>query len=370
MKAAVLYGKEDVRVEEVQAPPLQPGEVRIAIHATLTCGTDLKVFKRGYHAKMIVPPAVFGHEMAGIISEMHSAECRVQNAEGKGRNPKRGEHPSTLKSHDSQASWGVGDRVVVANSAPCGQCYFCRQGQENLCDDLLFLNGAYAESIVVPARLVERNLLRLKPSTSFRDAALVEPLACVLQGVEDARLRRGQRVLVIGAGPIGLMFVAVARHLGCDVLIAGRGESRLKVARRLGAHRIIDVTGRDLVSAARSGMSEPVDVVIEAVGKPETWEAALGLVRKGGLVNFFGGCPAGKSISLDTSLMHYSNLTLVASFHHTPRTIRRALELIEAGVVRAGDFVDGECTLSRLPDLFRSMTAGNRAVKTFVQVRE
>src|SRR5438445_10148242 len=130
MRAAVLYGKEDVRVEEVKAPPLQPGEVRVAIKAALTCGTDLKVYKRGYHAKMIVPPAVFGHELAGIVEEVQGPRSKVQS------------------------SWEIGNRVVVANSAPCGQCYFCNQGQENLCDDLLFLNGAYAESIVVPARLV------------------------------------------------------------------------------------------------------------------------------------------------------------------------------------------------------------------------
>jgi len=332
-------------VEEVKGPPLQPGEVRIAVEAALTCGTDLKVYKRGYHAKMIVPPSVFGHELAGAVEEVQSPKSKVQS------------------------QWEVGERVVVANSAPCGECYFCRGGQENLCDDLTFLNGAYAESIVVPARLVEKNLLRLKPSTSFRDAALVEPLACVVQGVEDARLQSGQRVLIIGSGPIGLMFVTVAKHLGCDVALAGRGESRLKTARHLGASRVIDVTERNLSESVGAEMSQPADVVIEAVGRPETWEAALGLVRKGGLINFFGGCAAGQAISLDTSLMHYSSLSLVASFHHTPRTIRRALELIESRVIQADDFVDGQCALSQLPELFRSMAAGNRAVKTFIDVK-
>ncbi len=346
MKAAILYGKEDVRVEEVNPLPLQPGEVRIGIEAALTCGTDLKVFKRGYHAKMIVPPAVFGHELAGVISEVQS--------------------PTS----DGQSPWRIGERVVVANSAPCGRCYFCAQGQENLCDDLTFLNGAYAESIAVPARLVEKNLLRLKPATSFRAAALVEPLACVIQGVEDARLRQKQRVLVIGTGPIGLLFVAVAKNLGCEVLVAGRGEGRLKTARHLGASQIIDVTGRELLSGADSQIGAAPDVVIEAVGKPETWEAALASVRKGGAVNFFGGCQAGTKISLDASQMHYSSLTLVASFHHTPRGIRRALELIESGIICADDFVDGECALSQLPELFRSMANGNRAVKTFIRVHE
>ena len=340
MKAAVLYGKEDVRVEEVPVAPLKPGEVRVQIEAALTCGTDLKVFKRGYHAKMIVPPAVFGHELAGVISEVRSEE------------------------------WKAGDRVVVANSAPCGKCFFCGHGQENLCDDLLFLNGAYAESIVVPARITEQNMLRLKPETAFPDAALTEPLACVVQGVEDTKLAAGERVLVIGAGPIGLMFVALARHLGCEVTVAGRREARLKAAQRLGAARVIDVgEGRDLVKGIHDAARQPFDAVIEAVGKPEVWEAAVQLVRKGGRVNFFGGCPSGTSISLDTSLLHYSNLTLLASFHHTPRTIRRALELIENGVIHSRDFVDGESTLSELPALLKAMTTGNQAVKTLVRVR-
>ena len=349
MKATILHGKEQIKIQEMAPRPLQPGEVRIDIQAALTCGTDLKIFKRGYHAKMIAPPAGFGHELAGVISEVNA--------------------PRNLP--DGLRNWRVGDRVVVANSAPCGTCFYCRQGQENLCDDLLFLNGAYAESVVVPARLVEKNLLHLKPDTDFRDAALVEPLACVVQGVEDLKLRAGQRVLVIGSGPIGLMFVALAKHSGCVVAVAGRGENRLEAARRLGASQVVDIAEQpDLVKAVATALNSVFDVVIEAVGKPESWEAAVQLARKGGVVNFFGGCPSGTVVSLDTARIHYSSLTLLASFHHTPRTIRRALELIETGVVKAGDFVDGECPLSRLPELFQSMAAGNRAVKTLIRVRE
>jgi L-iditol 2-dehydrogenase len=285
---------------------------------------------------MIVPPAVFGHELAGIISETQSP------------------------------AWQIGERVVVANSAPCDKCFYCQNGRQNLCDDLLFLNGAYAESIAVPARIVEKNLLRLKPQTAFRDAALVEPLACVVQGVEETELRREQRALVIGAGPIGLMFVALARDLGCSVTVAGRGEERLATARRLGATQVIDVARHSKLDSAFS--APPIfDAVIEAVGKPETWEAATRLVRKGGTVNFFGGCPSGSAVSLDTALIHYSNLKLLASFHHTPKTIRRSLEFIEQGVIKSADFVGGVCSLSELPELFKSMAAGNRAVKTEIR---
>ncbi len=232
MKAAVLHGQEKIQIEDLAPPALQPGEVRLRIEAALTCGTDLKVFKRGYHAKMIVPPAVFGHELAGVISEIALTPSLSHPMGEGGRRPGEG--------------WSAGDRVVVANSAPCGECFFCKNNQENLCEDLLFLNGAYAESIVVPARLVQKNLLRLKPETDFRDAALTEPLACVAQGVEDLKLRAGQNVLVLGAGPIGLMFVALAKNLGCHVIVAGRRASGWMTAKNLGAgHRsLISATAR------------------------------------------------------------------------------------------------------------------------------
>ena len=369
MKAAIFHGKGDIRIEEVMPPVLKPGEVRVQIAVALTCGTDLKVLKRGYHAKMLKPPSPFGHELAGTICEI-------------------------ADSSDKPASWKIGDRVVVANSAPCGDCFFCRNHQENLCDDLMFLNGAYAETIAVPARFVKKNMVRLKAETAFEDAALAEPLACVVQGIEDLELKgeqarrtgrsalplgvedlglkEKQTVLVLGAGPIGLMFVALARHLGCSVSVAGRGANRLQAASRLGAERVFDAGQEGNLVQAVGDACTPrgFDVVIEAIGKPETWEAAIRLVRKGGSVNFFGGCPGGTAVSLDTQTIHYSNLKLLASFHHTPRTFRRALEFIEAGVIRARDFVDGEWPLTKLPELFQQMTAGNRAIKTLIRVRQ
>lgn len=341
MKAAVLHGREDLRLETVGEKLLGPGEVRVRIGAALTCGTDLKVYRRGYHARMLTPPCLFGHEWAGTVVEAAPGVRGVQ----------------------------AGDRVVGANSAPCGRCDRCRGGQENLCDDLLFLNGAYAEAIVVPARIVSANLLPLRPNTPFEAAALTEPLACVVQGIGDLTLHPGERVLVMGAGPIGLFAVALAVEAGCEVAVAGRGGARLALARRLGATVVVDMEGReDLEAAVRSGVPESAfDAVFEAVGKPLAWEAATRLVRKGGRVNFFGGCPSGTTVTLDTGLLHYSNLTLLASFHHTPRSIRAALDRIERGVVRAADFVDGEASLDELPGLFRSMAGGNRAVKTCIR---
>ncbi|MDB6130140.1 MAG: Alcohol dehydrogenase zinc-binding domain protein [Verrucomicrobiales bacterium] len=337
MKAAVLHGKEDIRIEEVMEKPLKQGELRLAIQAALTCGTDLKVYKRGYHARMLVPPTVFGHELAGIISET-----------GVGTD-----------------HWSVGERVVVANSAPCGHCFYCLTAQENLCDDLLFLNGAYAESIVIPSRMVEKNLYRIKSSTEFSSAALTEPLACVVQGLADLAPKSGERALVIGSGPIGLMFVSLLTSMGCKVAVLGRGAERLQTASELGAESITELRNDSSVESLQTGLGR-LDLVIEAVGKPETWELALTLVRKGGKVNFFGGCPAGTQVNFDATRIHYSNIHMMASFHHTPSTFRSALGHIEDGSVPAAKFITQQRKLDELPFLFEEMAKGSRAVKTLI----
>lgn len=342
MKTAILYGEADLRIEDRAEAPLGAGEVRIRVEAALTCGTDLKVYRRGYHEKMLRPPSPFGHEAAGVVVETG---------------------PET-------SGWATGDRVVAANSAPCSACRCCRRGQPNLCDDLLFLNGAYAASMVIPRRIVERNLVRLRPDTAFADAALTEPLACVVQGMDDLAPRAGERLLVLGAGPIGLMAAALGKAAGCEVYVAGRGERRLAAALRLGAAGVIDMAGREALEPAVRAMHAGLEfeAVFEAVGKPAAWEAAARLVAKGGRVNFFGGCPRGTTVTLDTGALHYSALTVMGSFHHTPAAIRRALGWIEQGVIRAADFVDGTAPLSGLPGLFAEMAAGNRAVKTLVDV--
>src|SRR6202142_1898192 len=157
MMAAVLYGRDSLRVEPVAVPPIGPGDLLVRVRVALTCGTDVKVFRRGYHARMIVPPAVFGHELAGDVV---AAGANVRKFQ-------------------------VGQRVVAANSAPCEECFFCRRGLQNLCEDLLFNNGAYAEYIRIPARIVERNTYIIPGDVSYQDAALVEPLACVVRGLEE-----------------------------------------------------------------------------------------------------------------------------------------------------------------------------------------
>jgi L-iditol 2-dehydrogenase len=330
MKAAVLHGREDVRIETVDLPKLQPGDVLLRTRVALTCGTDAKVFRRGYHAKMIVPPAVFGHEMAGVVEEV-------------------GPGVDTLK---------PGDSVVAANSAPCGECYYCRHEMSNLCDDLLFWNGAYAEFARIPARVVRKNLLPLEEGVTFREAAMVEPLACVIRGVEESWIGRGQSVSVIGTGPIGLMFVALARMRGAHVVAAGRTRERLDKALEMGAESVVMAReGEDLAEALRrkSPDGRGSDVVIEAVGLPATSEVAVRAVRKGGVVQLFGGCPADTSIGIDSQRLHYQELTIKSTFHHTPESVRKAFRLIADGHVDPNQFITAEEPLESLPQVLGRM---------------
>lgn len=261
MRAAVLYGKEHVEVQSVPVPELGAGDVLVRVRAALTCGTDVKVFRRGYHAKMIVPPALFGHELAGDVVAVGSEVTRVK----------------------------PGDRVMAGNSAPCGKCVYCRKNLENLCEDLLFNNGAYAEYIRLPRRIVERNLYRLDDHVGYQDAALSEPLACVIKGLEDTNLEKGDNIAVIGLGPIGLMFVRMAKVYGARVIAIGRREAQLENARLMGADETVNTTATPNVAAEIRRLTDGlgVDRVIEAVGKPEMWELGVKLLRKGGVINFF-----------------------------------------------------------------------------------
>ncbi len=341
MKAAVLYGREDLRIEDVRVPSLHAGDLLVRVRSALTCGTDVKVFRRGYHEKMIVPPSLFGHEMAGDVV-----------AAGRG-----------------VTRFAVGDRVVAANSAPCGGCFFCLRGNDNLCEDLLFNNGAYAEYIRIPSRIVERNTYKIPARATYQDAALCEPLACVLRGLDETGLRAGDNLAVMGLGPIGLMFVRLAKVYGARVLAIGRRQVQLENARRMGASELIlnPGNGKDLAGKVRDLTDGyGADVVIEAVGTPDAWETAVGLLRRGGTVNFFGGCPSGSAIALDTSLMHYSELTCTASFHHTPAHIRKALEMVGRGEVAAREFVNHEEPLEKLPEVMQHLMSHNGHMKTAI----
>jgi L-iditol 2-dehydrogenase len=340
MRAAVLHGPEDVRMEDVPVPVPGPGEVVVRVRAALTCGTDVKVFRRGYHARMITPPALFGHEMAGTVEAVGAGV----------------------------EAFVPGGAVVTANSAPCGACPSCAAGRESLCEDLLFWNGAYAEQTLLPARIVAKNLLPLPEGLPFRRAALTEPLACVVRGVSVSRIEAGQTVAVIGSGPVGLMFVRLAALAGARVVVAGRRKPRLDTALAMGAAAVVDAADSGWEAALRRETpgGTGAHVVVEAAGTPHAAGAALRSVRKGGLVQMFAGCPAGTTVPLDVARLHYEEITVTSSFHHTPASVREALRLIATGAVDADLLITRERPLDDVPAVLAEAARGSDDLKTAI----
>jgi L-iditol 2-dehydrogenase len=333
MKAVLFYAPGDIRFAEIPRPQPGPGEALVEVQAALTCGTDLKTYKRGHPVIIQQVPSVFGHEFSGIIAGL-----------GPG-----------------VAGFSVGQRVVAANSAPCGHCFYCQRDRPSLCENLQFLNGAYAEYITVPAPVVAHNLLPIPDRLTFRQAALVEPLACTVHGVERSNIQAGDHVCIIGHGPIGLMLARLAGLKGARVIVVGRNPFKLEKARQFGADEVVDITAvPDPVGAVR-GLTpggRGVDVAIEAVGLPETWEQAIAMTRPGGLVNLFGGCKSGTSIRVDTRRLHYDELHIIGVFHHTPRHVRSALSLISEGQIDADALITHEMPLEWLEDALHLMESG------------
>jgi len=334
MLAALFYAPLDVRLEDRPVPRPGPGEVLLQVAAATTCGTDLKTFRRGHPVLFQRTPAGFGHEVAGLVAATGAGVTQCKE----------------------------GDAVVVANSAPCLQCFFCRRRQFSLCEDLLFLNGAYADYLLVPERIVRLNLYTLPAHISFVAAALTEPLACALHGIEVCDIRAGDTVAILGSGPLGLLLIALASQRGAQVIATGRGAERLAMARQFGARVVIDVTSLsfDEQRAAILGETERqrgADVVIEAVGLPASWELATRLARPGGLVNFFGGCASNTQVTLATRPLHYSELTLKGVFHHTPDYFSQALALITSQQIAVEPLVTAHYPLADLLHVFDLLQA-------------
>jgi L-iditol 2-dehydrogenase len=288
---------------------------------------------------MIRPPATFGHEFAGVI------QTTGRGVQG----------------------WEPGDRVVAANSAPCGRCFYCLRSRCAQCEDLQYTNGAYAEYALLPSRLVTTNLMRVPYDLSFEHAALVEPLACVVHGMRDCGLVAEDEVAIIGDGPIGLFFTRLCALASARVTVVGTNATRLAIASGLGARRA--VCGRAENADTRCEAFEGVhggrgfDVVVECVGSPETWSAALAYARRRGIVNLFGGCPRGTSIEVETARIHYDEITVKGSYHHDPDAVREALRLLHDRRVPGEAFVQATAPIWELPALLADLSNGASAVK-------
>ena len=342
MKAVLFYGPQNIKYEETMIKPLEKGEILVKVGAALTCGTDVKTFRRGHPVLIKNIPSGFGHEFAGTVEKISEGVTNVK----------------------------VGDRVVCANSAPCGECFYCKRGEYNLCENLDLLNGAYAEYIVVPERIVKKNTIILPDSLPFHKAAFAEPLANVVHGVERTDIKPGDTVGVIGIGPIGLMFARLAKLKGARVIAAGRNPIKLKLAEEFShADEVVDLKkypNPEKIFKSFTEEGRGLDVAVECVGLPEMWERVFSCVRPGGTVHFFGGCKSGSTVTFDTTKMHYGDIKLMSVFHHTPKYFRQALDYIASSEVEVEKLITAELPLEKVEWAMEQHIAGN-AIKFLIK---
>ncbi len=326
--AALLYGREDLRLETLDPPSPAAGEVVIEVTAATTCGTDLKVWRQGGHAKMLKPPTRFGHEAAGKIVAIGAGIT----------------------------DWSIGDRVVANNSAPCMNCFFCQHQEYSLCPNLTWNNGTFAQYLSIPAPIVQHNLLPIPADLDAELASMTEPLACVLHGIARSNFTPDSRVVVIGDGAIGLMFVAVMASQCRSVWLCGGNDRRLAIGAKLGAERTWNYHQLDLPSTVR-GLTQGwgADIIIEATGVPSVWETAIACGRPGATINLFGGCPKDTHISVNTDRLHYSELTLKGVFHNTPQHVRAALALLASKQIPFELLISDRRPLTDLAQTFEDM---------------
>lgn len=321
MRGLVLKEPGRIELESIEVPEPAAGEILIRVEAATTCGTDLKAYLRGH--PQIPMPGVFGHEYSGVVHQV-----------GEG------------------APFAVGDAVMGVHSAPCQTCFWCLKGQENLCESIMATKvlGSYAEYLLIPERIARINVFPKPASLSFSQASLLEPLSCVAQGIENLKPDPADRVLILGPGAIGLMFVAALKHIGVsDVTLAGRNRERLEVGERLGAKTVYN---GDLENEAA------FDVVIECTGAVEIWEKSLDYARRGGKVMLFGGCPSGTKASFETRRMHYDQIDLISPFHFGTSAVRSARRWLMDPTMDLSPLFSGEKSLDEATETFELLKAG------------
>ena len=323
MWAHMFYEPGKVKFEQTDIPKPNKGEVLVKVKAATTCGTDLKTYKRGHPTifKGRSMPAAFGHEFSGDIVTL-------------------GEGVDTFS---------VGDRVVAANSAPCFQCSNCKRNEYSLCKDLHYLNGAYAEYIVIPERILKYNTYKIPNHVSYEVAALLEPLACCVHGIDRTPITVGDTVVVVGVGPIGLGFVTLAHQRGAKVYTVDMSEERLEVSKSFGAIQGFNAKDPELVAKIKALTTDQdgVDSVIEATGFPEAWQTATNLVRPGGHVLLFGGTKSGTNFAIDCQKFHYEEMNILAVYHHTPFHVKKTFDMLCDGRLDGEMFITDRFPLSK-----------------------
>lgn len=331
MQAVVYLEPGRIEVQRVAVPWPEPGELLVRVRAATTCGTDLKIYRRG-HPKF-PPPFIFGHEFGGDV---------VAVGEG-------------------VQDFRVGMRVTANVFAECGQCYFCQHGQGNLCAHLEYNFGAFAEYHRLPAPIVRRTTFEIPPQLSYAEAGVLEPLVTVVRGQQVIGVQPGETVAIIGAGgPIGLLHQQMALLTGAKRVIAiGHKAERLRIAAALGADPVVNAVEVDPETIVRDlTAGRGADVVIECAGAVQTWQQAISLVRRGGRVLWFGGLPAGSTVSVDAARVHYDSIQLCNSHGGTAEDARQAMDLLAAGRVKVGPLLSAELPLAETEQALQRVGRG------------
>ncbi|GER92505.1 hypothetical protein A45J_0221 [hot springs metagenome] len=307
-----------IELRQTSVPKPSKDEVLVKVKAALTCGTDLKAFLRGH--PMIPMPGVFGHEFSGVIVEL-----------GKG-----------------VKNFKIGDEIMAVHSAPCLKCKYCKKKLYNLCENIMDTKvlGAFAKYILLPSHIVKQNLFHKPANLSFEEAALLEPLSCVVHGMQGIDIKKGDRVLIIGTGPIGLLHLCIAKLKGAKVIITGLEQERLNLAKSLDAEMaVLPSELTDAVDKFTDGLG--VDYVFECTGQIDVWETSVNYIRRGGTVILFGGVKKGTKVTYDTYRLHYDELTLKGVFHFTPHDVKIAYNLLK-GTLNLSHLISGRYPLKDL----------------------
>lgn len=364
MLAAVLQKPGVILLEHINSPAPSSGEIAIQIKAALTCGTDLKAFRRGHH--LIPMPGVFGHEFSGIVAAVGKGIKKIKE----------------------------GDQVMAVHSAPCLKCRYCRKGYHNLCEHIMNTKvlGAFAEYILLPPHIVRQNVFHKPKKVSFEEAAFLEPLSCVVHSMSSLNVKKIDRALVIGAGPIGLLHVLLLKKRGAQVAVTDKHSKKLHIAKKFGADLILKSKRRyaappasvlspaslrpsrelrhthvplsrvdnpsPLVGAVMGEGFLGFDYVFECTGIPEVWESSITYVRRGGTVVLFGGCKSGTTVTFNTGRIHYDEITLRGVFHFTPSDVIKAYKLLSKGNLGISRLISGRYPLAKIQRAFDKLAHG------------
>ncbi|TAL23328.1 MAG: hypothetical protein EPN94_09615 [Nitrospirae bacterium] len=347
MKANILVKPGQIELQEIKIPKQSRNELLIKIKAALTCGTDLKAFVRGH--PVIPMPGVFGHEFSGIVEAI-----------GKG-----------------VRGFKKGDPVMAVHSAPCLKCGYCKKELYNLCENIMDekVLGAFAEYILLPEHIVKQNVFHKPKNLTFEEAAFLEPLSCVVHGMQGLNIKKGDKALIIGAGPIGLLHLLLLKNKGADVIISGLEKKRLALARKLGAAATVipknNPPSPPFNKGGMGGFSEKikieidkftnglgVDYVFECTGQPDVWQKSVNYLRRGGTVILFGGCKSGTNVTYDTGRLHYDELTLRGVFHFTPDDVKEAYNLLKTGRIKVSKLISRKYSLNETEKAFQKLSKG------------